>query len=303
MKIFGYNYKRFYILVLAVYAIMSFLYLFFYFGREKIFSVICGILLMLFMLFDYLAKLCKVILAEDSIELRYLIPFRKRKRLRYESIEYYSTYNRLIKLKVNGQNNEILIWKEGIRNYDNMVEELSTKLSKQTTKPSVRDKITNGIKMFVRVVFTLVVIYVILVSSCVGLLHNTYKFRCKEYAEYAEIDEGARKNLHIPPVAKDICYCYNYGMGASSVYEYNIPEDKFLSIAKERGWKVEKIKTEKSIHRSRYKRRMDKENKTGNYGVKIEKGYFYEKRYGNGGGTTIGYDSEIQRLYHWSSHR
>ena len=79
----------------------------------------------------------------------------------------------------------------------------------------------------------------------------------------------------LPSSATDISYYKRNGFGWIKNYECFIPEDGFLKLAEKEGWKL-------------------KED---------EKVLFYEKRYPNGGGVTVYYDRDSERLSVNSSHR
>jgi len=79
----------------------------------------------------------------------------------------------------------------------------------------------------------------------------------------------------LPSGAKDISYYERKGFGWIKNYDCLIPEDDFLELAEKEGWKLQ---AEKNV-------------------------LFYENRYPNGGGVTVNYDTDLQRLSVKSSHR
>jgi hypothetical protein len=79
----------------------------------------------------------------------------------------------------------------------------------------------------------------------------------------------------LPPSATDISYYKIDGFGWVRNYDCYIPEDDFLVLAAKRGWQLQ-------------------EN---------ENILFYEKRHPNGGGVTVGYNRQSNRLSVQSNHR
>lgn len=121
----------------------------------------------------------------------------------------------------------------------------------------------------------------------------------------------------LPAEATNISYYRKYGMGGMGVFEFTISENNFLKWTKKHKYPVERT-TETPFVIGRYTRYLKKYKKSssGNmsdeefrnyFGYKInmtiENGYKYEKRYGNGGGTSVGFDLNTGRAYYNSSHR
>jgi hypothetical protein len=79
----------------------------------------------------------------------------------------------------------------------------------------------------------------------------------------------------LPPSATDISFYKRDGFGWIKNYECTIPEDDFLKLAEKEGWKLQEE----------------------------EKVLSYEKRHPNGGGATVRYHRESQRLSVQSNHR
>lgn len=79
----------------------------------------------------------------------------------------------------------------------------------------------------------------------------------------------------LPASATDISYYKRDGFGWIKNYECSIPADAFLGLASKEGWEVQ-----------------EKDNVL-----------FYEERHPNGGGVTVQYDKDSERLSVQSSHR
>jgi hypothetical protein len=79
----------------------------------------------------------------------------------------------------------------------------------------------------------------------------------------------------LPPSATDISYYKRDGFGWIKNYECYIPEDDFFSLATKEEWQLQ-------------------ENKNA---------FFYEKRHPNGGGVTVYYSKDLNRLTVQSNHR
>ena len=79
----------------------------------------------------------------------------------------------------------------------------------------------------------------------------------------------------LPPSATDVSFTKRGGFGWIKNYECLIPEDDFFLLSAEEGWDLE---SEGNI-------------------------LFYEKRHQNGGGVTVHYNMDTQRLSVSSNHR
>ena len=121
----------------------------------------------------------------------------------------------------------------------------------------------------------------------------------------------------LPEEATNISYYQRrYGIGAFRDFEFTVSKEGLLKWAKESNYPVEKI-TDYPFAIRRYTRNIkkyynvDTDNMSAEefdkyfYNTlekKIKSGYKYEKRYGNGGGTSVGFDLDESRAYFQYSH-
>jgi hypothetical protein len=135
-----------------------------------------------------------------------------------------------------------------------------------------------------------------LVSVTLGLylLSNNY-LTSYEYAENVETVDW------LPDTATNISYFKSYLFTA---YEFDISEEEFLKLAEKKGWKVKKINQTKRVLRYTYgvNQKNNTSKKTNTEAI-IDSGYYYNKRFSNGGGITVVYDNEKQTAYFQSDPR
>jgi hypothetical protein len=116
---------------------------------------------------------------------------------------------------------------------------------------------------------SLFILFIVFIVSSWGLFY--YAFRTGDPITGEHLDSVD----WLPSSATDISFYKRDGFGWIKNYTCSIPENDFLKLAAKKGWELEII-----------------ENKI-----------FYEKRYPNGGGVTVNYNTDTRRLSVQSNHR
>ena len=107
----------------------------------------------------------------------------------------------------------------------------------------------------------------------------------------------------LPASASDITYARRKGFGWFLIYECNLPESDFRSLAQKEGWSIQEG-TNVSVSGSRNVLKLpDLTNSFGTPAYSIDRALLFERRQINGGGTTVVYDLERGRLFFSQSHR
>ena len=106
----------------------------------------------------------------------------------------------------------------------------------------------------------------------------------------------------LPASSSDVSHKFRTGMGATELIECAMPEKDFLALAKDKKWLIEP-KSDFSAH-MRIEGLPPLRTLDGFGPVDIVvRGYKYELRHGNGGGITVCYDSDLNRMIYATSHR
>ena len=92
------------------------------------------------------------------------------------------------------------------------------------------------------------------------------------------------------------------GMGAVEMIECTMTEVEFLALARQKNWEVERQEKFTASLRIQALPKLRYVDGLGEVDV-ILRGYRYESRRPNGGGLTVCYDLDLQRLIYQTSHR
>ena len=106
----------------------------------------------------------------------------------------------------------------------------------------------------------------------------------------------------LPSSASDITYARRDGFGWFLTYECNLPENDFLALAKKENWPV---KETTNVLGSGYRlilKLPEPTNALGDPTYFADQAFVYENRYPNGGGVTVIYDRQRNRLLFNKSH-
>ncbi len=112
-----------------------------------------------------------------------------------------------------------------------------------------------------------------------------------------EIEKNLKSVKWLPKSATDISYLSQSGFSSVKVYECKISKQDFISFAEQEKWT---LKTENNVE-LRYmllfgaKMNID-------YSKPVKNAFIYDKRFKNGGGTTVVYDKKEQKLYYSYNH-
>ena len=107
----------------------------------------------------------------------------------------------------------------------------------------------------------------------------------------------------LPPTASDITYARRTGFGRLLTYECSVPEPDFHVLAQKKGWPVQEA-TNVSVSGLRLTLKLpDLTNAAGESAYAIERAFLFERRQPNGGGTTVIYDRQRNRLFYSESQR
>ncbi|TSJ73793.1 hypothetical protein [Rariglobus hedericola] len=106
----------------------------------------------------------------------------------------------------------------------------------------------------------------------------------------------------LPASAKDVSHEVTTGMGGVEMIECTLPEVDFIALAKMKDWKIEREKDFSANLRIQSLPRLRNIEFLGEADV-VLRGYKYSLRKSNGGGITVCYDSDLQRMIYQTSHR
>ena len=97
--------------------------------------------------------------------------------------------------------------------------------------------------------------------------------------------------------ASDISYFRANDFSGLFVYEFRISEPDFMALAKERGWTMIALPTERTVARySSFLSHSDTDHQSAS-AIRVSNGWLHENRRSNGGGISVVYDSSASRAY------
>lgn len=106
----------------------------------------------------------------------------------------------------------------------------------------------------------------------------------------------------LPASASDISHKVRSGFGATEMIECTIPEKDFLALSEHKKWKIERMSDFSAHMRIESLPRLREIKDIGPVDI-VLRGYKYESRNGGGGGITVCYDIDLQRMIYETSHR
>jgi hypothetical protein len=142
--------------------------------------------------------------------------------------------------------------------------------------------------------------FVLSVIGC-GLLASA-AFTALLFSSTTETILHTAKIDWLPASAKDVSHEIITGMGGAEMIECTLPEVDFIDLAKKKDWKMEPKQKFAANLRIQSLPRLRNIEFLGEADI-VLRGYKYESRKSNGGGITVCYDSDLQRMIYQTSHR
>ena len=106
----------------------------------------------------------------------------------------------------------------------------------------------------------------------------------------------------LPSSATDISHKIRTGFGAAEQIECTLPEKDFLALAAAKEWKIEPAEQCMASLRIQELQKLRIIPNIGPVDV-VLKGYKYQSIASNGGGISVWYDTDLQRMIYATSHR
>jgi len=141
----------------------------------------------------------------------------------------------------------------------------------------------------------------LIVIACVPILLIGLIMSCLWTSDY-KITLHTAKIEWLPTSAKDVSQKIRTGFGASETIECTIPEKDFLTLAAARDWR---IKPEERFTASLRIEGLPKLREIPMLGPAdiVLRGYQYQSIASNGGGISVWFDSDLQRMIYATSDR